>query len=262
MITELTPESQRSPFHSTTINLASVLLCVFTTLAVLTSVAFDQSGAAIAEVTTAFNGSLRDHGRKDVAMIAAAFRQAAQDPGEELAGKSRIVGKASRNTQTNDVSLLTSEDEETRLVLSEETRRMDVNEPVFSNLMTELERYSNVSPSMELAGQLRLELHAQVPQSQEFVLDTMERILAICRTVTAPDRKAPAELEIIVWASTPATDALAEATKKAFVLAQSLQKSLQPDSDGAISLSSSGRIWISPVSPRPLATVVVRISQR
>ena len=254
----LTPASERSPFHATTISLAGMMLCLFTTLAVLLSVSRDQSGATIAEVTTAFNVSLRDHGRNDVAVIAASFRQEPGTPDDSLAGKSRSGVNARGISFHNDQSLATSEEEEAGGLSNEKLRPTDVNGPVFSHLMTELQRYCQVSPSVELGGQLALDLHSQIPLSEDFVRKAIEKILRRCCTTDDSTGQLPAEFEVIIWASTPATEALAAASQEAFALEQSLGKSLKAQSASAITISSSGRIWTRPQSPRPLATVVVR----
>ena len=258
----LTPASQRSLFHATTINLAGMLLCVFTTLAVLVSVSRDQSGATVAEVTTAFNVSLRDHGRNDVAVIAASFRQASVTPDDKRADSSRSGVNAPRNMKRDDQSSATSEEEEAGRLPNEKLRPTDVNGPVFSNLMTELQRYCKVSPSVELGGQLALDLHSQVPQSENLVRNAIEKILKTCRKKNVSAGSSPTEFEVIVWASTPATEAMAAASEDAFALEQSLGKSLKAQSDDAITVSSSGRIWTRPQSPRPFATVVVRTAKR
>ena len=262
MSCRLTPASQRSPFNATTINLAGMLVCVFTTLAVLMSVSRDQSGATVTEVTTAFNVSLQDHGRNDVAVIAAAFRQAAVAPDDSHEQKSRSDVKARRNIIRNDQSLEISEDEETGLLASEKLRATDINGPVFVHLMTELQRYCKVSPAMELGGQLALDLHSQIPQSEDLVRNAIEKTLKTCCKTNDSSGQLPAEFELIIWASTPATDALAVASQEAFALEQSLGKSLKAQSGDGIRISSSGRIWTRPESPRPLVTVVVRAAKR
>lgn len=258
----LTPASQRSPFHATTINLAGMLLCVFTTLAVLLSVSRDQSGATTSELTTAFNGALRDHGRNDVAVIAASFRRAAVAPVNGREDKSRSGVNARLNLDRNDHFSAVSAEEEEGLFSTEKLRPTDVNGPVFSHLMTELQRYCNISPAEELGGQLALDLHSQIPQSEDFVRNAIGKILKTCRKDNDSIGLSPAEFEVIVWASTPATEALAAAAQEAFQLEQSLERSLKAQSDAAITLSSSGRIWTRPESPRPLATVVVRAANR
>ena len=257
----LTPAAQRSPFHATTINMAGMLLCVFTTLAVLLSASRDQSGAAIAEVTTAFNGALRDHGRNDIAVVAASFRQAAVSPIDSRADTSRSGVNAPRIRERDDQSLVTSEEEEAGLFSREKLSPIDVNGPVFSHLMTELQRYYQVLPAVELGGQLALDLHSQIPQSKDTVRNSIERILKTCGETLHSAGQSPAEFEVIVWASTPATDALAAASQEAFDLQQSMGESLKAQSDDAIRVSSSGRIWTRPNSPRPLVTVIVRAAK-
>lgn len=257
----LTPASQRSPFHATTISLAGMLLCVFTTLAALFNVSRDQSGATISEVTTAFNGALRDHGRNDVAVIAASFRRAAVSPVNGREDESRSDVNVRRNIKRNDQSLSASEEDEVGLFSTEKLRPTDVNGPVFSHLMTELQRYCKISPAEELGGQLALDLHSQIPQSENFVRNAIGKILKTCWKDDDSTDQSPAEFEVIVWASTPATEALAVAAQEAFQLEQTLERSLKAQSDATIALSSSGRIWTRPQSPRPLATVVVRAPQ-
>jgi hypothetical protein len=259
---KLTPASQRSPFHATTINMAGTLLCVFTTLAVLVSISRDQSGATIAEVTNSFNGSLHDHGRNDVAVIAAAFRQAVVTPDHNRADKSRSGVTAPRNIKRIDESWAASEEDETEPSSLEKLRPTDVNGPMFSHLITELQRYCRVSPSVELGGQLALDLHSQIPQSEDFVRNSIARILKTCCKANVTVGQSPAEFEVVVWASTPATDALVAASQEAFAVEQSLAKSWKVQTEGVISVSSSGRIWTRPNSPRPLATVIVRAAKR
>ena len=258
----LTPASQRSPFHATTISLLGMLLCLFTTLAVLAVVSRDQSGAALAEVTSSFGGSLRDHGRNDVAVIAAAFRQAAAASEDEHTDKNRSGMNATRNSERKDRSLAVAEEHETGLSAGEKLSPTDVNGPVFSHLMTELQRYCTVSRSEELGGQLFLDLHSQIPQSEGFIRVALEKIVKTCRKTNDSVHQLPAEFEVIIWASTPTTEAMAASSEEALTHELSLEKSLKAQTDSAIKISSSGRIWTRPHSPRPLATVVVRAAKR
>jgi hypothetical protein len=239
-----------------------MLFCVFTTLAVLVSVSSDQSGASLAEVTSSFRGTLQDHGRSDVAMIAAAFRQVAAVPDDEQLDQSYGGVNAPRYIERNDQSIVLPEEEETELFSSEELLPTDVNGPVFSHLMTELQRYCKVSPAEELGGQLALDLHSQIPQSEGSVRVAIEKVLRICRKANDTLHRSPAEFEVIVWASTPATDAMATASEDAFTLEQTLERSFKAQSVPAVTISSSGRIWTHPESPRPLATVIVRAAKR
>ena len=262
MIRQLTPASNRSPFHASTINLAGLLLCVSTTLAVLISVSRDQSGAELAEVTTAFSGSLRDHGREDFAVIAASFRQEADAANENLADQSGINSIVSRQKLLRGATLTVPEEEESGRFTTDKLSPVDLNGPVFSHLMTELERFCNISRSVEFDGQLALDLHSQSQQSDNAVRNGIQRILKTCLEARLFSQEQPAELEIVVWASTPASDALAHATDKAFDLERSLQKSLKANSSKPILLSSSGRIWTRSTSPRPLTTIFIRTAKR
>ena len=262
MIRQLTPASHRSPFHASTINLAGLLLCVFTTLAVLISVSRDQSGAELSEVTAAFSGALRDHGREDFAVIAASFRREADAANENLADKSEINSIVSRQKLLRGATLTVSEEEESGQFTTDKPFPVDVNGPVFSHLMTELERFCNISRSVEFGGQLALDLHSQSQQSDNAVRFAIQRILKTCLEARGFRQEQPAELEIVVWASTPASDALAHATDKAFDLERSLQKSLKANSSKPILLSSSGRIWTRSTSPRPLTTIFIRTAKR
>lgn len=261
MIRQLTPASHRSPFHASAINLAGLLLCVFTTLAVLISVSRDQSGAELSEVTAAFRGSLRDHGREDFAVIAAGFRHEADAANEKLADKSGISGLVSRQKLLRGATLTVSEEEASGQFTTDKPLPVDVNGPVFSHLMTELERFCNISRSVEFGGQLALDLHSQSQQSDSAVRDAVQRILKTCVEAKVLTHEQPAELEIVVWASTPASDALANATDEAFDLEQLLEKSLKANSSGPILLSSSGRIWTRSTSPRPLTTIFIRTAK-
>ena len=262
MNSRLTPASERSPFYATTISLSGMLLCVFTTLAVLFSASRDQSGAALSVVTNSFNKSLQDLGRNDVAIIAASFRKAASAPDENRSGTSRSALKSARSIDRNVHAPAASEEEEQGQFPDETLRPTDVNGPVFLHLMTELQRYCHVSRAQNLGGQLALDLHSQIPQSQDSVRNAVERILKTCRNDTRSAGQSPAEFEVIVWASTPATDALAAASQEAFAFEQSLQKSLKAQSTAEIVIRSSGRIWTRPNSPRPLTTVIVRSAKR
>jgi hypothetical protein len=133
---------------------------------------------------------------------------------------------------------------------------------VFSHLITELERYCNISRSLEFDGQLALDLHCQSQQSDIAIRNAIERTLKTCWKANGPRNEQPSEFEIVIWASTPASDALANATDKAFDLELSLQKSLKANENGRTQLSSSGRIWTRPNSPRPLATILIRTASR
>ena len=261
MIRQLTPASHRSPFHASTINLAGMLLCVFTTLVVLISVSRDQSGAELSEVTAAFSGALRDHGREDFAVIAASFRHEADAANETPADKSGIGGIGSRQKPLRAATLTVSEEEESGQFNTDKLSPVDVNGPVFSHLMTELERFCNISRSVEFDGQLALDLHSQSQQSDNAVRSTIQRIFKTCLEATGLTHEQPAELEIVVWASTPDSDALAHATDTAFDLERSLQKSLKANSSKPILLSSSGRIWTRSTSPRPLTTIFIRTAE-
>jgi hypothetical protein len=261
MIRQLTPASHRSPFHASAINLAGLLLCVFTTLAVLINVSRDQSGTELSEVTAAFRGSLRDHGREDFAVIAAGFRHEADAANEKLADKSGISGLVSRQKLLRGATLTVSEEEASGQFTTEKPLPVDVNGPVFSHLMTELERFCNISRSVEFGGQLALDLQSQSLQSDSAVRDAIQRILKTCVEAKVLTHEQPAELEIVVWASTPDSDALAHATDNAFDLEQSLEKSLKANSSGPILLSSSGRIWTRSTSPRPLTTIFIRTAK-
>jgi len=261
MIRQLTPASHRSPFHASTINLAGMLLCVFTTLVVLISVSRDQSGAELFEVTAAFSGALRDHGREDFAVIAASFRHEADAATEKLAGKSEISGIVSRQKLLRGATLTVSEEEESGQFTTDKLSPVDVNGPVFSHLMTELERFCNISRSVEFDGQLALDLHSQSQQSDNAVRSAIQRILKTCLEATGLTHELPAELEIVVWASTPDSDALAHATDTAFDLERSLQKSLKANSSKPILLSSCGRIWTRPTTSRPLTTIFIRTAK-
>jgi hypothetical protein len=160
------------------------------------------------------------------------------------------------------VVAMESEEEEQGQFADEKLLPTDVNGPVFLHLMTELQRYCQVSPAQDLGGQLALDLHSQIPQSRDSVRNAVERILKTCRNDTSSAGQSPAEFEVIFWASTPATDALAAASQEAFAFEQSLEKSLKAQSSAEIAIRSSGRIWTRPNSPRPLATVVVRSAKR
>lgn len=258
MIRDLTPASQRSPLHTSTMSLAGTLLCLFTTCAVLVIAAHDQSGADLVEVTAAFDGSLRDRGREDFAVITAGFRQTIHEPTKELAEKSQTISSASRQKLLREADSRVSEEEEPRQFGTDEDLPVDVNGPVFSNLIAELERYCNISGSVEFDGQLALDLHSQSQQSDSGIRNAIERTLKTCLKANGPRDEQPAEFEIVIWASTPASDALAHATVKAFDLEQSLQKSLKANKTGLTQLTSSGRIWTRPNSPRPLATILIR----
>ncbi len=257
----LTPASQRSPFRATTISLTGMLLCVLTTLGVLVSVSRDQSGATLVELTSSFSGSLRDHGRNDLAVVATVFRHAAVADEDLRAIKSRSGVSAPRYNSRNDQSSVALAEENAELFSSKQLQPVDVNGPVFLHLMTELQRYCQVSPAEELGGQLALDLHSQISQSEDSIRSTIERILKTCRKSTASILQSPAEFEIIVWASTPATESLAAASEEAFTIEQSLESSFKAQSAPAIVIGSSGRIWTRPQSPRPLATVVVRVAE-
>ena len=261
MIRQLTPASHRSPFHASLINLAGLLLCIFTTLAVLINVSRDQSGAELSEVTAAFSGSLRDHGREDFAVIAAGFRHEADAANEKLAGKSGISGIVSRQKLLRGATLTGSEEEESGQFTADKPFPVDVHGPVFSHLMTELERFCNISRSVEFDGQLALDLHSQSQQSDSAVRSAIQRTLKTCLEGNGLIHEQPAELEIVVWASTPASDALANATDKAFDIEQSLKKSLKANSSGPILLTSSGRIWTRPTTSRPLTTIFIRTAK-
>lgn len=252
---------QRLRLHTPTINMAGMLLCVFTTLAVLLSVSRDQSGAMVVEVTSAFNGELRDHGRSQLAALAASFREANAAVDDRVT-KSRRGVHIPGISRRDDHSPATLQNEEAERFSNEKLRPKDINGPLFSHLMTELQRYCTVSPTDELGGQLALDLHSQIPQTQNSVRHSIERILKTCLTTKDSTRPLSAEFEVIVWASTPATEALAAASLEAFTLEQSLSRSLGAQSDAGISMRSSGRIWTRSHSPRPLATVVVRAAKR
>lgn len=258
----LTPASQRSPFQSTTISLLGMLFCVFTTLAVLVSVSSDQSGASLAEVTSSFRVSLQDHGRDEMARIASAFRQVAAVPDDEHGNHFHRGMNPPRYIERNDLSIAASDTEETGLFSTRKRPPTDVNGPVFAHLMTELQRYCNVSLAEELGGQLALDLHSQIPQTEDSIRAAIERILKMCRKANDTVHRSPAEFEVIVWASTPATDAVAAASKDAFIIEQYLGRSLGNQPIPAIKISSSGRIWTHPETPRPLATVIVRAAKR
>lgn len=260
MIRELTPASHRSPFHASTMNLAGLLLCVFTTLAVLISVSRDQSGTDLSELTSAFNGSLRDHGREDFAVIAAGFRHATDESTRKLADKSNISNTVSRQRLFRGATR-TVQEEDSQQFTTDRALPVDVNGPVFSHLMTELERFCNISRSVEFDGQLALDLHSHSLQSDSAVRDAIERTLKACRKAKGLLHEQPAEFEIVIWASTPATDALAKATEKSFDLEQSLQKSPKVKSSEPLRVSSSGRIWTRPHSPRPVATIFIRTAK-
>jgi hypothetical protein len=263
MIRELTPASRRSPFHASTTSLAGTLLCLFTTLAVLVIASRDQSGVDLSEVTAAFNGSLRDHGREDFAVIAAGFRQTIDKPSREFAEKSKTISSVSLQKLSREANPGVSDEEESGQVRTDRYIPVDVNGPVFSHLVTELERYCNVSRSVEFNGQLALDLHSQSQQSDRAIRNAIERTLKTCLKSNGPRNEQPSEFEfeIVIWASTPASDALAHATDKAFDLERSLQKSLKANKNGLTQLSSSGRIWTRPNSPRPLATMLIRTAK-
>ena len=258
MIRDLTPASQRSPLHASTMSLAGTLLCLFTTSAVIVIAAHDQSGADLLEVTAAFNGSLRDHGRDDFAVITAGFRQTIHEPTTELSGKSQTLSSVSRQKPLHEASRRSPDEDESGQFRTDLQSPVDVNGPVFSHLVTELERYCNISRSLEFDGQLALDLHSQSQQSDIAIRNAIERTLKTCWNANGPRDEQPAEFEIVIWASTPASHSLAHATDKAFDLEQSLQKSLKADKTGLTQLSSSGRIWTRPTSPRPLATILIR----
>jgi hypothetical protein len=264
MIRDLTPASQRSPLHASIMSLTGTLLCLFTTFAALVIATHDQSGADLSEVTTAFNGSLHDHGRKDFAVIAAGFRKEIDEPTRELAEKSKTISSASRQKVLREASPRVSEQEESGQFMTDQHSPVDVNGPVFSHLVTELERYCDISRSVEFDGQLALDLHSQSQQPDTAIRNAIERTLKSCRKANVARNEQPAEFEfeIVIWASTPASDALAHATDKAFDLEQSLQKSLTANASGLTQLSSSGRIWTRPTSPRPLATILIRTASR
>jgi hypothetical protein len=264
MIRDLTPASQRSPLHASTMSLAGTLLCLFTTFAVLIIATHDQSGADLSEVTAAFNGSLHDHGREDLAVIAAGFRQTIHEPTRELAEKSQTISSASRQKLLREASPRVPEEDESGQFRTDQKLPVDVNGPVFSHLVTELERYCDISSSVEFDGQLALDLHSQSQQSDIAIRNAIERTLKTCWKANGPRNEQPSEFEfeIVIWASTPASDALANATDKAFDLEQSLQKSLKANKTGLTQLSSSGRIWTRPNSPRPLATILIRTASR
>jgi hypothetical protein len=262
MIRDLTPASQRSPLNASIMSLTGTLLCLFTTFAVLVIATHDQSGADLSEVTTAFNGSLHDHGRKDFAVIAAGFRKKIDEPTRELAEKSKTISSASRQKVLREASPRVSEQEESGQFMTDQHSPVDVHGPVFSHLVTELERYCDISRSVEFDGQLALDLHSQSQQSDIAIRNAIERTLKTCWKANGPRNEQPSEFEIVIWASTPASDALANATDKAFDLELSLQKSLKANENGRTQLSSSGRIWTRPNSPRPLATILIRTASR
>lgn len=261
MIRDLTPAAQRSPFQTTAMNLAGLLLCVFTTLAVLINVSHDQSGAALSEVTAAFNGSLHDHGRQDLAVIAAGFREAAAQSASDMSEKNGLRNNESRQKLWREATLTVSNEEE-RAAWDQRTRQnrasVDVNGLVFSHLMTELERFCRISQSVEFGGQIALDLHSQTPPSDNSIQHAIERTLKTCRKPDGLHHDRPMEFEIVIWASTPASDALGNATQRAFDLEKSLQKFAAGDLSVPILLSSSGRIWTRPNSPRPVATLYIR----
>jgi hypothetical protein len=127
--------------------------------------------------------------------------------------------------------------------------------------MTELERFCNISRSVEFDGQLALDLHSQSQQSGSAFRSAIQRILKTCLEARGRTHEQPAEVEIVVWASTPDSDSLALATDEAFDLEQSLEKSLKSNSSKPILLSSSGRIWTRSTSPRPLTTIFIRTAK-
>ena len=264
MIRDLTPASQRSPLHASTMSLAGTLLCLFTTFSVLVIAAHDQSGANLSEVTAAFDGSLQDHGREDFAVIAASFRQAMDEPTTGLVEKSQTISSASRQKLLREASPRAYEEDESRQFRTDLQSPVDVNGPVFSHLVTELERYCDISRSVAFDGQLALDLHSQSQQSDIAIRNAIERTLKTCWKANGARNEQPSEFEfeIVIWASTPTSDALAHATDRAFDLEQSLQKSLKANKTGLTQFSSSGRIWTRPNSPRPLATILTRTASR
>ena len=261
MIRDLTPAANRSPFHASIMNLAGLLLCVFTTLAVLINASHDQSGVNLSEVTAAFRGALRDHGREDFAVIAAGFRKSNDEPNRSV-DLSQISGNVSRKKVLGATLLKLSEEEESGPLPAENSLPVDVNGPVFTHLMTELQRFCSVSRAVEFDGQLALDLQSHSQQSDSSVRDALERVLRTCRTASGRIPMQPAEVEIVMWASMPTTDALSNATEEAFDLEQSLRKFLKADASSPIPLSSSGRLWTRPNSPRPLATIFIRTARQ
>ncbi|MFO1000741.1 MAG: hypothetical protein U0936_10400 [Planctomycetaceae bacterium] len=256
----LIPASQRSPFHATTISLAGMLLCIIMTLAVLVNVSRDPSGAALSDLTSSFNGSLQDHGRDDISHIAAAFHRETMSSDRERIGNTPGPGNNRRSSQNIGERSAVLEEEETGQFSGETHRLTDVNGPVFSHLIAELQRYCQVSLPVELDGQLSLDLHSQIPQSEDSLRSAIGRILKTCLKEN-PSRPSLSEFEIIVWAVTPATQALRAASEEAFVLDGAMRKSLKAQPDAGITIRSSGRIWTRPQSPRPLATIVVRAAK-
>ena len=262
MMSELTSASHRSPFHASTMSLAGLLLCMFTSLAVLISVSRDQSGANLSEVTAAFNGSLRNHGREDFAVIAAGFRKATHKPNDDFAEKSKTSRNASRQKLFRGATVMESEEQESGQSPTAQRFPVDVNEPVFSHLVTELERHCSILRSAEFDGQLAFDLHSQSHQSDSAVRTAIEQMLRTCRKANEQVAEKSTEFEIVVWASTPTSDALANATDKAFDLERSVQKSLKANRRSPTLLSSSGRIWTHPNSARPIATIFVRTAKQ
>lgn len=262
MNSKLPSASQRSPFHATTINMAGMLLCIFTTLAVLLSVSHDQTGAAVAEVTAAFNGAMRDRGQKDIADVAASFHEAVWASKDEHSRMTSRGGHVSQKIQRSRESSAAAQEEDVTEFPDEKLHPSDVNGPVFSHLVTELQRHYTISPKEELEGQLALDLQSQIPQSDDSVCNAIEKILKTCQMTSHSTRQSTLEFEVIVWASTPATDALAAASQQALSHEKSIERSLKAHFNAGIPVQSSGRIWTDPNSRRPVATVLVRTAKR
>lgn len=230
----------RIPLTQSAVSFAGMLLCFFTCTGILLNVSGDQTGTQLAETTASFQSSLNNVGGDS------AFSDVRFPSGKILTGKSSA-------TPFGQQHLAGSSPQLPRENLS--NRRMDRNAPVFANLLNELRRFCEVSPTEHFEAEFAVDVLSLTGGTEHEIQQSAVDLIHRIQTQSGSKQW---EFELICWAGSPQKRSLSDSALRAASVKQNIERDFAAEEVELPRIISSGRIWSSPNALRPSLTVVVR----
>ncbi len=228
-----------------TTSLIGLLLSLASCSMALVISSTDQTGRHLAEVSRAFQNSLSTHGmngtysRENSARLLS-FRDSAPDPRRTLHGASKRLSLETAYPLLSDDNLSTLQ---------------DANEPAYLHLLSELQRFCQVSTVDVFDGELAIDL---LWPSQKSDGEIADGICDMIQSLETHSNGFELEYQLTVWAASPVRSAFLDAALQSAKL-QSLVENQQASHRLApLRLSSSGQVWNSGKAIRPAVTLVIR----
>jgi hypothetical protein len=205
----------------------------------------DQTGRRLAEVSRAFQSSLSGHGidgtqsTEDSARLLS-FRDTESDP--------RHILRDSNNRMSPGTAHPSFNDDDPRTL-------RDVREPAYLNLLSELQRFCQVSSVDVFDGETAIDLLWPSTRTDQEIGD---RICDVIESVESQSTGFKCEYQLTVWAASPVRSAFLDAALRAVTIESQVQNQRSRLSPVPIRLSSSGQVWNNRKTIRPAVTVVIR----